>query len=184
MKRATSQQLTSHEFVNKLILSKAKYNDSFDVIYQKNNKAYHKRKTFLQVVQYLHEENELSTQECQLIFENLCDVRPIINFLLDYEKECLAKMNCCVNELKNDRLVKVRVILAKNGHFLDEYVHDARSEVRAEVAKCGYGLDILSQDESQVVRLAVELAHIRKRIEELTYEGYRSLPINTYSEFE
>lgn len=35
MKRATSQQLTSHEFVNKLILSKAKYNDSFDVIYQK-----------------------------------------------------------------------------------------------------------------------------------------------------
>ena len=170
MKHVTSQQLTSHDFVNKLLLSKSRYNTSFEVIYQKNHKVYRKRKTFLQIVHYLYEENELSTQECQLIFENLCDVRPIINTLLDSEKECLATMNCCVNELKNDRLVKVRVILAKNGHFLDEYVYDARSEVRAEVAKCGYGLDILSQDESKVVQLAVELARIRKRIRDLTHE--------------
>lgn len=35
MKQVTSQQLTSHEFVNKLILSKANHNDSFDIIYQK-----------------------------------------------------------------------------------------------------------------------------------------------------
>lgn len=170
MKQVMSQQLTSHDFVNKLILSKAKYNDSFGVIYQKNNKVYRKRKSFLQIVQYLHEENELSTQECQLIFENLCDVRPIVNFLLDYEKECLATMNCCINELKHDKYVKVRTILAKNGHFLDEYIYDTRSEVRVEVAKRGYGLDILSQDNSKVVRLAVELANIRKRIRELTYE--------------
>lgn len=184
MKQVMPQQLTSHDFVNKLILSHAKHNDAFGVIYQKNNKVYHKRKTFLQIVQYLHEENELSTQECQLIFENLCDIRPIVNFLLDYEKECLATMNCCINELKNDRSVKVRKILAKNGYFLDEYIYDTRSEVRTEVAKQGYGLDILSKDESKVVRLAVELALIRKRIKELTYEGYQSFPINTCSEFE
>ena len=80
--------------------------------------------------------------------------------------------------------MKVRTILAKNGHFLDEYIYDPRSEVRIEVAKRGYGLDILSQDNSEVVKLAVELAHIQKRIRELTYEGYQSLPINTCSEFE
>ena len=151
MKHVQSKQLTSNDYVNKLLLLHPDLDTKFDYTYDGVVHC----EVNLRFINILIAENvdrRLTDEEFDHILFDYFDLPNNLNQLSDTVKIDLIEIDKFVNELKNDKSYVIRHTLASNGCFFDEYTYDPHYKVRAEVAKHYHNLEILKNDANKRVR--------------------------------
>lgn len=152
MKQINHKQLTSNEFVNKLLISNPKLDTKFNYLYHTHVVRYIKSTKLIDILTTEFLENRLTDEEFDHILFDYFDLPNNLNQLSDTIKIDLIEIDKFVNELKNDKSYVIRHALASNGYFFDEYTYDPHYKVRAEVAKHYHNLEILKNDANKCVR--------------------------------
>lgn len=160
MKLVASKQLTSNEFINKLLLTNPQLSTPCIV---NQNKLTSKR--FIDVIKHEVSCERLTNEEAHQFLIDYYDLPHSLDSLDDESKICLIEIDYFIQELKNDKSYVVRQTLASYGYFLDAYTYDSNYKVRVEVANHYHNLNILTHDECDYVR---EIA--KMKLEELDEE--------------
>lgn len=171
MRNISQKQLTSNEFVNKLLVSNTKFEDSVDM---GESDVKPRFKKFSMLLKQEFDNQTLTKDELVYLLDNyFCVLDHLLElqedsvlFLisLDYHLELLvkhysteahaelARKGIRLNIFWQHADPKVRIEVAKHGYRLDRLINDPHWSVREQVAIHGYGLYRLLHDKNIKVR--------------------------------
>lgn len=149
MKVITSQQLTSNEFVNKLLLLNTQFNDWV------NAGALSGEQHFEQFLTFLKREFDNKRLAKDELIDLLDNYFHILDHLVELTAEhvlFLIKIDYHLEVLAEHYNSEMHIEIARKGTCLEKFVHHSDPRVRIEVARHGYRLDLLMNDENRNVR--------------------------------
>ena len=152
MKVIKSQQLTSNEFVNKLLLLNTKFNDCV------NAGALSGEPHFEQFLIFLKREfdnKRLAKDELIDLLDNYFHILDHLHDLTPTDMLFLIKLDYHLESLAKHYDTEIHIEIARKGACLEKFVHHSDPRVRIEVARHGYRLDVLMNDVDPNVRIEV-----------------------------